>query len=133
MVRTAALALLVITPAAAAPPPWEADWPADLAWAWQGNQGSRYWVRERDVQRHGTAGGVSVWVHGDHTNDRGSTYRRSLRRIELTCGGGYYDIAFTTYRADGSVIDSWDGRGSYTNIRPDSAYASLQAEFCQRN
>lgn len=113
-------------------PPWENDWPADVVWAWQTPDGSRYYSLEEDIDRNtGLSGEIRVWVHGMHSQNPSVPYRRTVVLLRMGCSGGYVELASTAYKADGSVLESWDGQGPYTYIRPGSAYESLEEAVCK--
>ena len=134
MVRKAALvtAAWASVGSAQAPPPWENDWPADMVWAWQTSDGSRYSALEENIDRRtGQSGAVRVWVHGMHSQDRTVPYRRSVVLLRFSCSGAYVELASTTYSADGKVLETWDGTGPYIHVRPESAYESLEDAICK--
>lgn len=130
MVRAAALGLMlaVALPASAQ----ETEAPGrKLAWLEFGANKAVFYVFEDETTR-APSGHVTVWVHGDHTTDKSVSYRKSLTREQFDCRGSYTTIAATHYKADGSVLRSWDGYGRAAYIRPNAIYDSLEKAICPK-
>lgn len=124
MVRTALVAISLLSASSAisqetVPPIWSST-----------TTGGTYSVYYRDVE-FGVSGWVTLWLRGDHTNDKTVPYRTSVWRIQLSCHGSVTFLASSTYAANRRQMSSWDG--TYTQaIRPDTMYESLDRQFCKK-
>lgn len=131
MVRTAALGLLLLAaPVAAQNEPWSND-PIVEETVWTGRTASQsfYWATADGLQR-GLGGEVTVWVHGLHVSDETVPYRTSLWLYHFNCRGYYQINAWTTYMADLSLRDNWDGLGRLVAVRPNTVDADLEQFVC---
>lgn len=117
------VALLILQ----ATPPWERDWPSDMAWAQQTTAQDRFWFKAEDLTR-GSGAGFTVWLHGEHSRNPNVTYRESLWRFYFDCKGTITLTASTTFDADGRS-KSWDGLNT-SHIRPGTMYQDIEKKFC---
>lgn len=134
MVRKAFIALAA---AALALPANAQDEPSDpldkTVWLFWSSTRSVFWITARDMTWQQGGEPLTVWIHGDHTNDTSVKYRKSIHRISLDCKGAARTSAFTTYNADNTVSGSWDGYGNTEYIRPGSMMADLERKMCPAN
>jgi hypothetical protein len=124
------LGLAILSSAAAGQEkPWERDWKGEPPNYYFNTGDGSFWVFEKDIRREG-GGAVSFWLHGEHSKNAKVRYRTSLWHVRLDCSGAYSIDAETTFKPDGSVLDSWDGVGSRSLIRPGTMYQQLEAKLC---
>jgi hypothetical protein len=114
------------------PPPWALPWPDEpLAWAGVTADRDQFYVRESEVQKDSISGGVTFWMHGQHSANKSVPYRRSMWRLRLDCQGGMSFLASSTFDAAGKQIQAWDG-SDHSAVRPDTIYQDLQRVLCKR-
>ena len=122
------LGLALAVAAQSGQPPWERDWPADLAWAVQTDDGDRFWIVESELSG-GPAKTFTVWLHGDHRHNKAVPYRTSLWRFLFWCNGTTQLLAYTKRYANGRS-DQWDGSVQAPAIRPGTMYQDIEKKFC---
>lgn len=108
--------------------PWEGDWPANLAWAAQTDNGDRFWIVESELSR-GPANTFTVWLHGHHNRNNTVKYRTSLWRFHFWCTGSTQLLAYTKRYPDGRT-EQWDGFAQASSIRPGTIYQEIEKKFC---
>lgn len=131
MVRAAAVALAIAISQPSLAQESESQPARPFAWFAVTPTDSIWYAFEDEITRH-NYGGATVWIHGYHLGDKTVNYRTSVYRLELDCSGGYKLLAYTTYKADGTGLNTWDGYGPRTYIRPDSLYDSLEKRACKK-
>lgn len=108
----------------------DADPMRNVIWEFRSTTNSYFWVTAKDLTWQSGNEPITVWVHGDHYNDKTVNYRTSLYRMTFDCKGSVRTSAVSKYAADGRSTESWDGYGASRYIRPDSMAANLQEKFC---
>lgn len=112
----------------AASVPWQQDWSGNPPKVYFTTGDGVFWVLDREIEKGN--GTVSLWLHGDHRKNVKVKYRTSLWHIVLDCAGGYRIDASTTFDKDGGVLETWDGLGGRTLIRPGTMYQALEKQLC---
>lgn len=78
-------------------------------------------------------GAGTVWVKGDHSKNRTVSYRTSLTRYGVNCGGWTYSKdQFLAYNAKGDVINQWEKAGQLRAIVPGSFEENLARAYCKQ-
>jgi hypothetical protein len=102
-----------------------------LLWSFIDASGSHYVVERRELSAAIPSGSVTVWVRGEHSQDRTLPYRISVRRITFDCAGSYQVTAFSSRMPNGSLRDDWDRFGTARAVEAGTMPQSLEGVLCK--
>ena len=103
----------------------------EIVWVEGTTLGDIYHVVGSEVRRDDPVRNqVTFWMNGDHKGNNRVKYRRGLWNITFDCEGRMRYNAFTTMKADGTVLDQSDQMGRWILIRPQSIFQSAERKLC---
>ena len=105
--------------------PWGNDTP-EFSWR---SETEWYWIFQRDIRRDDH--GVTVWLNREFFTERFDNVQQIQSRLTFDCADRVRYSAETTYRADGTVIQSFDRLDDWQYIRPGSPFQTIAEEVCR--
>lgn len=126
MFKISVLALLL---AATSPGPWT-EFP-ELVFYAETDSGSIITIQKSEVRVDRRNRSITVWMRSQEQRVQPAGYQSSISRQTYFCDGYSTTTAYTTYKTDGSVVDSWDNPSALrTAIRPGTVAAAVEAKLC---